>query len=207
MLHPLENRILTYVICNSLCMGDFSLLSIHWFIDSVFYFSGFLGASDGKESACNVRDLSSIPGSRRSPGEGNGYPLQYSCLENSMDIRMWTPGYLFITLCFNPILPYSCWSVVPALAIRCFHLAPGSWWQTPSTCFWCRDISFLSGTIIYSRPNLNIFCCIPRWSAISPRNCGSLYCRYMVWETRIWTLYVLVAIGISLVLDPLETRK
>ena len=43
------------------------------------------GASDGKESVCNVRDLSSIPGWGRSPGEGNGYPLKYSCLENPMD--------------------------------------------------------------------------------------------------------------------------
>ena len=41
--------------------------------------------SAGKESACNVGDLGSIPGSRRSPGEGNSYPLQYSGLENSMD--------------------------------------------------------------------------------------------------------------------------
>ena len=40
--------------------------------------------SDGKESACNVIDLGLIPGSERSPGEGNGNPLQYSCLENSM---------------------------------------------------------------------------------------------------------------------------
>ena len=46
---------------------------------------GFLGASDSKESACNVGDLGLIPGSGRSPGEGNGNPLQYSCLENSMD--------------------------------------------------------------------------------------------------------------------------
>ena len=38
-----------------------------------------------KESACNAGDLGSIPGSGRSPGEGNGNPLQYSCLENSMD--------------------------------------------------------------------------------------------------------------------------
>ena len=42
-------------------------------------------SSDGKESACNARDLGSIPGSGRSPGEGNGNPLQYSCLENLMD--------------------------------------------------------------------------------------------------------------------------
>ena len=46
---------------------------------------GFAGGSDGKESACNVRDLGSIPESGRSPGEGNGNQLQYSCLENSMD--------------------------------------------------------------------------------------------------------------------------
>ena len=46
---------------------------------------GFPGGSDGKESACNVGDLGSIPGLGRSPGEGNSYPLQYSCLENSMD--------------------------------------------------------------------------------------------------------------------------
>ena len=42
-----------------------------------------------KESACNVGDPCSFPGSGRSPGEGNGYPLQYSCLENSMDRGVW----------------------------------------------------------------------------------------------------------------------
>ena len=46
---------------------------------------GFPCGSPGKESTCNEGDLSSIPGLRRSPGEGNGYPLQYSGLENSMD--------------------------------------------------------------------------------------------------------------------------
>ena len=46
---------------------------------------GFPGGSDGKESACNVGDPGLIPGSGRSPGEGNGNPLQYSCLENFMD--------------------------------------------------------------------------------------------------------------------------
>ena len=45
--------------------------------------------SGGKESTCNAGDLGSISGSRRSPGEGSGYPLQYSCLENSMDRRAW----------------------------------------------------------------------------------------------------------------------
>ena len=46
---------------------------------------GFPGGSDGKASACSAGDLGSIPGLGRSPGEGNGNPLQYSCLENSMD--------------------------------------------------------------------------------------------------------------------------
>ena len=49
----------------------------------------FPGGSDGKMSACNAEDLSSIPGSGRYPGEGNGNPLQYSCLENSIDGGAW----------------------------------------------------------------------------------------------------------------------
>ena len=46
---------------------------------------GFPGSSDGRASACNVGDLGSIPRLGSSPGEGNGNPLQYSCLENPMD--------------------------------------------------------------------------------------------------------------------------
>ena len=52
---------------------------------------GFTGGSDGKESACNVGDLDSIPGSGRCPGEGNGYPPQCSCLENTTDRGAWQP--------------------------------------------------------------------------------------------------------------------
>ena len=51
---------------------------------SILYL-GFPGGSDGKEPACNVGDLSSMPGSGRSPGEGHGTLLQYSCLEKSID--------------------------------------------------------------------------------------------------------------------------
>ena len=47
--------------------------------------AGFLGGSDGKEFACKAGDPDMIPGLGRCPGEGNGNPLQYSCLENSMD--------------------------------------------------------------------------------------------------------------------------
>ena len=49
----------------------------------------FPGGSDGKESACNVEDPGLIPGLGRYPGEGNGNPLQYSCLENFMDRGAW----------------------------------------------------------------------------------------------------------------------
>ena len=50
---------------------------------------GFSGGSDSKESACNEGDLSLIPELGRSPGEGHGNPLQYSCLENPMDRGAW----------------------------------------------------------------------------------------------------------------------
>ena len=50
---------------------------------------GFSGGSDSKESAHNVEDLELIPGLEKSPGEGNGNPLQYSCLENSMNRGAW----------------------------------------------------------------------------------------------------------------------
>ena len=50
---------------------------------------GFPGSSASKESTCGASDLDSIPGSGRSPGEGKDYPLQYSCLENTMDKRPW----------------------------------------------------------------------------------------------------------------------
>ena len=49
----------------------------------------FPGGSDGKESACNSGDPGSIPGSGRSPGEGDGNPLHYSCLMNPMDRGTW----------------------------------------------------------------------------------------------------------------------
>ena len=52
-------------------------------------FLGFPGGSDSTESACNAGDLRLIPGSGRSPGEGNGNPLQYSCLENPRDGGAW----------------------------------------------------------------------------------------------------------------------
>ena len=58
---------------------------------------GFPCGSYDKQSTCSAGDPGSIPGSWRSPGEGNGYPLQYSCLENSMDRGAWQATILGIT--------------------------------------------------------------------------------------------------------------
>jgi len=60
------------------------------FLDvSMALFGGFPGGSEVKASACNVGDLGLIPGSGRSPGEGNDNPLPYSCPENPMDGKAW----------------------------------------------------------------------------------------------------------------------
>ena len=58
---------------------------------------GFPGGLDGKESACNAGDLGSVPGLRISPGERHGYPLQYSCLENSRDRGAWRATVHWVT--------------------------------------------------------------------------------------------------------------
>ena len=68
----------------SICQGPVGAEKPHLFLIE-FNMDGFPGGSDGKASACNAGDLGQIPRSGRSPGEGNGNPLQHSCLENPMD--------------------------------------------------------------------------------------------------------------------------
>ena len=63
----------------------FKILSFSSLVYLFSLFRNFPSGSDGKASACNAGGLGSIPGSGRSPGEGNGTPLQYSCLGNPMD--------------------------------------------------------------------------------------------------------------------------
>ena len=58
-------------------------------LKKIYIYIVFPSGSEGKESACNMGDLGLIPGSERSPGEGNGNLLQYSCLENPMDGGAW----------------------------------------------------------------------------------------------------------------------
>ena len=67
-----------------------------------------LVAQTVEESACNARDPASIPGSGRSLGEGNGYPLQYSCLENSKDRGTWWTTVHVVTKSWTPLRVHAC---------------------------------------------------------------------------------------------------
>ena len=83
-------RLLWFVVTSfSFCLlftsDHFSPFTFAW----ILYPQASLGGSDSKESAYNTEDLGSIPGLGRSPGEGNGNPLWYSCLGNSMDRGVW----------------------------------------------------------------------------------------------------------------------
>ena len=92
-----------YLNCHYCGLSYLFVFLIFW-LDFKFYYlflwvfniiQDFPPSSVGKESACNSEDMGSIPGLGRSPGEGNGKPLQYSCLENSMDrgiLRAAVPG-------------------------------------------------------------------------------------------------------------------
>ena len=70
-------------------MSSIALYKTHLAFVVFLWILIFVGDSDGRESACDEGDLGLIPGSRKSPGERNGNPLQYSCLENSMDGGAW----------------------------------------------------------------------------------------------------------------------
>ena len=82
----LQDTISTYTKFSSISVSNISEKEIDSTYSSI---KGFPGGSDGKASACNAGDLGLIPGSGRSPGEGNGNPLQYFCLENSIDRGAW----------------------------------------------------------------------------------------------------------------------
>ena len=90
----------------------------------------FPDGSEGKQSVCNAEDPGSIPGLERSPGEGNGNPLQYSCLENSMDRGTWWATVhgvtgsdrteqltLHFSVYIPHLYPFICW-----WTLSCFHV-------------------------------------------------------------------------------------
>ena len=95
-------------------MGQESLTVPSWLICLSLCQLGFPGGSDGKASTYNAGDLGSIPGLGSSPGEGNGNPLQYSCLENPMD--------------------GGAWATVHGVAMSWTRLVTSLWQPTPVFC-------------------------------------------------------------------------
>ena len=85
ILKEIIYRYVHLVSCSGALFYSFFLLLLFCDIRSIFSIMGFPGSSEVKASACNAGDLGLIPGSARSPGEGNVTLLQYSCLENPMD--------------------------------------------------------------------------------------------------------------------------
>ena len=77
------------LFCEGLSIGKVKWLFNYLLYKCLYLKLSFPGGSDGKASACNAEDPDSIPVSGGSLGEGNGYPLQYSCLENPMDRGAW----------------------------------------------------------------------------------------------------------------------
>ena len=79
--------------------GRILLMELLWRRESIFFFYSLpnMGNPGGKESSCNAGDPGLIPGLRRSTGEGNGNPFQYSCLENSMDREAWWATFHGVT--------------------------------------------------------------------------------------------------------------
>ena len=84
---------------------------------------GFPCSSVGKESACSAGDLGSLPGSGRSPGEGNGNPRQYSCLENPMDRGAWWATVHGVTRVGHDLVTQLLLLSVSTLIVMC---VPGS---------------------------------------------------------------------------------
>ena len=88
------------------------------------FWQGFPGGSEVKASACNEGDLGLIPGSGRSPGEGNGNPLQYSCLENPMDGGTWWATVHWVAKSWTRLSDFTNWKISSTL---CF---PKIWWKS-----------------------------------------------------------------------------
>ena len=144
--------------CNSIkSFGDRSLWSCC--IKNIYIFYFYSGGSDGKESACNVGKPGSTPSSGKSPGEGHGYPLQYSCLENSIDRG-------------------ACWATVHGVT----KSQPQQSSQHTHTHTHTHFLAALWGTWDLSSPSRNWTCapCIGRVLAIGPQGKSWTYCIFKV---------------------------
>ena len=115
-------------VCHS-CRQATSI--IHFLQDFSDTLLGFPGGSDGNKSACNEGDPSLFPGSGRSPGGGDGNPLQYSCLENPMDRGAWRAAVHGVTE--NPT-DGGAWRAAVHGVTRVTERHAGCWLSSPALC-------------------------------------------------------------------------
>ena len=157
------------------------------------------GGSDGKESACIVGDLGSIPGLGRSPGEENGDPLQYSCLENSMDREAWQATVHGVsksqshrtTVPFPEIQSPSALLVCPRPETRQKGSPGVIIFVFPYVCSWGKKKKKTTVTFIKSKGDIKMPSIFLRY-AFNPSSCiikmtGNLVIQWM--ETSPWELW------------------
>ena len=110
---------------------------------------GFPGGSEVKASACNVEDLGSIPGLGRSPGEGNGNPLQYSCLVNPMDGGAWWATVHGVAKSRTRLSDFT-FTFIDSDVLFCFLHSLFSSYFSRGNFYWPLSNSFLFGNFLYS---------------------------------------------------------
>ena len=133
---------------------DLTGISFQIFKEEITPIWGFSGDSDGKESTCNARDLGSIPGLGRSPGEGNGYPLRYSCLEHSMDRGAWRATVREVPQSWTWLSNFH--SFILSTPISNWHLQKikKQKWRTCVSCFMRQAFPWGQNINIYKKEEL-----------------------------------------------------
>ena len=137
-------------------------------IPEAFYVSNTYlpGGSDGKVSAYNVGDPGSIPGSGRYPGEGNGNPLQYSCLENPMDGEAWLATV-------HEVAKSRTWLSDFTISRVWLFVIPWTPWDSLGQNTWVGSLSLLQG----------IF-------PTQGSNSGLPHCRWILYQLRLSLIYI-----------------
>ena len=121
----------------------------------VRFLQAITGGSRGKESACSAWDRGSIPGSGRSPGEGNGYPLQYSCLENSTDRGAWWARAMW----GHKQSDTTEWLILQAITFFPFFFfcLPRSYFDSFVSCNW-DTVEWNPDLLLKTVPDSSLFC-------------------------------------------------
>ena len=128
-----DNSVFPFISALFTASSSYFLILAHFVILVSFYgylyqFKSFPGGSDGKASACNVGDLGSIPGLGRSPGEGNGNPLQYSCLENPMYGGAWWATVHGVTKTWTRLSDFTFFINLNVI-LWCSFITERTWWS------------------------------------------------------------------------------